>query len=307
MSQSLRDLFKFLAITGLAIFLLDYGIGGLLGYAYDRMIVGERARANYAIKLSEADVYIFGASRAVYHYVPRIIEDSTGLTVYNAGRPAQTMLYHYALLKMILKRHVPKIVILDINQHEFIGGEGRYDLIYSLLPYYNADETVRELIDLINPGFRYFSWSHILPYNSSIFAILYRGLISKGGRADNQGYVGLVGHRLTELEHLHNCGKEVKNDTLIVNTFRRFVKLCQANNVKLFAVTSPYFSVPDCPRTDYAFVKEELLNEGITHLDLVDDPKYLRNLNYMYDVGHLNRLGAEEFSREFASWLNKVR
>src|SRR5687768_4428964 len=91
-----------LIAKGLLILLaLDFLFGLALDHFHSRMRGGERARAYYALNESTAEVYVFGSSRALYHYNPLILQDSLNMTVYNAGRSAQTILYHLPVLKMI--------------------------------------------------------------------------------------------------------------------------------------------------------------------------------------------------------------
>lgn len=295
----------FIAKTAVAVFLLDFAIGKTLEVLHGRIKDGERGRAHYAINESAADVYVLGSSRALYHYNPLVLQDSLGLSVYNAGRSAQTMLYHLPVFKMILKRNVPKIVILDINENEFVKEARKYDLVNSLLPYYRSDESVRQMVDLVKPGYRYFSWSRTLPFNSSVFAILYRSVSSSGERRDINGYISMKGHKTLTRENLHNCGPEFEYDPKIIEALHEFVALCHEKNIKLLVVTSPRFLVAECQRTDLLRVQEELKRLKVSYIDYSDDAKYVENLNYMYDESHLNDVGSEEFTREIAGYVKK--
>lgn len=48
------------------------------------------------------------------HYVPRVISDSLGMTCFNAGEDGNCIILAYGYLQMIMKRHVPKLVIYEI-------------------------------------------------------------------------------------------------------------------------------------------------------------------------------------------------
>jgi len=303
MNRDLKRLLIFLLLGGALVLTIDFGLGAFLGVMYGKMKGGERARAHYAIRQSHAKVYVFGSSRAAFHYDPRVLEDSLKLPAYNAGRPAQTVLYHLPVLRMILARNKPEVVILDINENEFVKEVRKYDLLNSLLPYYHADERVRETIDIVKPGYRYFSWSHSLPYNSSLFAIFYRSLISPGDREEIAGYTPMKGHKDTVPDTLQNCHDRPVYDPLIIGAFHNFVALCRENSIRLVVVTSPRFVVPMCPGPDLLRVQEEIKKAGVEYLDFTKKDKYVKNLDYMFDDAHLNELGATEFSRDIAGYL----
>ena len=155
MNREYKRFLIFLAKAVVIVLCIDFVLGIGLKYAYDHMKSGERARANFVVHESKADVVIFGSSRALYHYHSNLIGDSLGKVVYNAGRPAQSILYHNAMLKMMLKRHHPQMVILDINENEFVYEKRKYDIMSSLLPYYNQDADVHALINSVKPVRRF--------------------------------------------------------------------------------------------------------------------------------------------------------
>jgi hypothetical protein len=305
-NKELRNFFFFIASGIALVVVIDMGLGACLEFLHGRMKGGERARAHYAINKSAADVYIFGSSRALHHYDPSILQDSLRLSVYNAGRPAQTMLYHLPVFKMILKRKKPKLIILDVNENEFVQEARKYDLLNSLLPYYQADETVREVINRVKPGYQYFAWSRTLPFNSSLFSILFRSITSKGEK-DSNGYVFMKGRKIHQLVKLHNCDSHNEFDPVIIRAFEEFVALCRKNNIQLIAVTSPRFLVADCPRIDLEKVKEVMKHLHVDYVDFSNNKKYVENLQFMYDESHLNHEGSIEFTRDVAGYINGMK
>jgi hypothetical protein len=304
MKKDVKRFLFFIVKAFVVVLAVDFLLGAGLEVLHGHMKGGERARAHYAIRQSQSDAYIFGSSRALYHYNPQILEDSLHLTFYNAGRPAQTVLYHLPVLKMILKRHKPKMVILDINENEFVKEARKYDLLNSLLPYYRDDESVREMVDLVKPGYRYFSWSHTLPYNSSLFAITYRFLTAAGERKDVNGYIGMKGHKTMKMDTLHNCHAQYEFDPVIIDALHRFVGLCEKENIRLLVIISPRFLKTDCPREDLRRVCEELKQLQVDYLDFSGDSKYVDHLEYMYDEPHLNYEGSVEFTKGIASYVH---
>ena len=100
-----------------ALFILDFGIGRTLRYFYFKETSGLHFRTTYAMEKTEADILIFGSSRANHHYVPEVFEDSLKMKFYNTGRDANGVFFQSAVLKSVLKRYKPKIIIYD---HSFL-------------------------------------------------------------------------------------------------------------------------------------------------------------------------------------------
>lgn len=300
MTMEFRRLIIFVLGGLVLIFACDMLAGLLLQSLYGRMKGGERARAHSVITRPTAEVLIMGSSRALHHYVPAILQDSLGCKVTNAGRPAQTMLYHLAVLEMVLERNKPRLVILDINEDEFVFERRKHDLINVLLPYYRTDSILRKHIDRINPGFKWFRWSHLLPYNSSIVAIVYRSLFGTPDAGFDNGFIPKIGQKISTLDTLVINGTMPKMDSAIVNAFRQFVKTCKDNNIRLLAFVSPRFQLRHADRPDLEFVKREVSDSGILLFDFSSDGRFIDNQGYRYDVPHLNLDGAKAYSREVA-------
>ena len=68
-------------------------------------------KLRYLQKEVDEDIILMGASRCHHHYLPSIIEDSLGASVYNAGIGGSNNIYsHYIVLQHILARHTPKLI-----------------------------------------------------------------------------------------------------------------------------------------------------------------------------------------------------
>jgi hypothetical protein len=305
MAKDYIKLFVFLLKAAVFIAVIDYSLGALFESLHKRMKGGERARAYYAIEESKADIYVFGSSRALYHYDPKILQDSLGVSVYNAGRSAQTVLYHLPVLKMILERHTPRLVILDLNENEFVLSQEKYDILSGLMPYYNSHPGAKEMIDHVKPHYKYFSWSRILPYNSSVVSLLARAVRPEGKARDFNGYISVNGNLREDIELVTNCPDNLLLDTLIVNTTRELINICRSHNISLLAVTSPQFAKYSCQRKDHKAIEDLLAENNVTYLNWSNREKYIGNREFMYDRTHLNRQGSSHFTSEIASFILK--
>ena len=76
----------------------DWAVGTWSEKMYYSSKYGMYKRQIYVMKEAKEDILIMGSSRAAHHYVPQIIEDSLGMTCYNAGSDGECIYYHYCLL-----------------------------------------------------------------------------------------------------------------------------------------------------------------------------------------------------------------
>lgn len=304
MNEEAKKFFRFI-IQGIVILLVvDFTLGKTLSYLHERITTGEKARANYFIKKDTSDVIIFGSSRAVLHYHSGIISDSLHMSVYNAGRFNQTILYHTALLKCIVKRHVPKIIILDVNEDELVQNAAKYEFLSVLLPYYKYDRDIRETYDAVNPAYRYWSWSKTLPYNSILAATVYRGMVKSSEKdQDIHGYLEHQGYYQGALKKMDNCQEKYLLDDKLKKSFQDFITICKMRRIKLFIFTSPRYVHYQCRRVEFDSLKSEANRYGFP---LVDFSERMTNKKYFVDPSHLNSGGALRYS-EFIVQQIKLR
>jgi hypothetical protein len=302
MNTEIKKFIRFTLSAIAIIVVVDFALGKVLGTLFDRMGVGEKARANYFIKKDTSDIWIFGSSHALYHYRPDILKDSVGLTAYNGGRPNQTILYHVAILKTKIKKHTPDLIVLDLQPAEFEKNERKYERLSAILPYYRYDNAMKEVYDIANPRYRYFSWSRSLPYNSSLFAIFYRGL--RGGKdTDIHGFVKNKRKMGAEVKPPTCDGEQIQIDSVLIGVFSDFVKVCRENKIKLFVSVSPIYQRNPCDVADFEVLKQIVASEGIEvhdYTNLFDDAQLFG------DRTHLNHKGAIPFSQIVGGDLKKL-
>lgn len=88
-----------------------------MGFKLLNKTAGDKfAREEYMRHEMKADVVLLGSSRCNHHYMPSIIQDSLGMTVYNCGQRGNGIVYEYGRLQTIYARYTPKIVVVDFIQ-----------------------------------------------------------------------------------------------------------------------------------------------------------------------------------------------
>lgn len=283
----------FLFFTTVAV--LDFMIGAVLEHFYFTQKAGSQYRMNYAVKKSNADIMIFGSSRAVYHYVPTLFEKNIGLSCYNAGSLDQHILYHYAIFESVLKRHKPRIVILDITSAEFKLSKQSYDKLSILLPLYKEFPEVRQVINLRGPYERIKFLSKTYPYNSSLLMIAGGNTKYFADRkADINGYIPL---KKTYAEPITSSPyPSYLIDTVKLSFFKRFVEDCRKNDVLLYLVHSPEFFLHNNNDQSLELVRKIAEEYGVSFYDFNDDSDFTSNPSLYSDPYHLNYNGANVLS-----------
>jgi hypothetical protein len=285
-------------ICGLiAVVIGDITIGSILKHYYYRQTSGLQYRTTYSIDQTEADIVIFGTSRANHHYDTKLIENETGLSAYNTGRDGQFIFYQTALLKSLLSRHTPKQIILDFaGTFEFRQKD--YDGLSSLLPYYSSHKELRDIVLMKSPFERCKLLSQIYPFNSLLTTIIVGNLKYNKTRPNNKnaynGYVPLSGSWNNELDSIDTSAK-YNIDTNKYDIFEEFITIVKQNNIPLLVVYSPVYYLYDFKYSKDICI-EICKNNDITFVDYSKDVEFLNNKELFRDRTHLNYKGAQQLT-----------
>jgi len=286
-------LFVFIIVT-----VLDFGIGSVLKAFYFRETSGIDYRTTYSIEKTRADVLIFGASTATHNYIPGTFEKRLNLSAYNVGRDGNSILYDYAVLKTILKRYTPKIIILDFVNDEFNRSQDSYDRLSSLLPYYKTHPEIDSIVDLRGPYEKYKMISNIYPYNSLVLTISAgNSEFNKKRGEDINGFVPLY----TTWGDTIKFANSFLNDEVDSNKLRMyesFIRDCVNANVELYIISSPLFVKPDYVNNSVALGKAIAEKYKARFFDYSQDTLMLNNRNLFADIAHLNVSGATVYSNK---------
>lgn len=287
------------------VFILDLTIGKTLKYFYYKQESGSQYRTTYSIEKTTADVLIFGSSRANHHYYPELFEDSLKMSYYNVGRDGNFIFYHYAVLKGILARHKPKIIILDFVKNEFKKNNESYERLSCLLPYYNSHPEMRSTIELKGPNEKVKLLSEIYPYNSSVITIAVGNSKSnKKRKSDYKGYVAL--NSSFKGSELNNDDKQdYEIDSVKINYFKSFIGECINSKIKILIVCSPYYYKSNYEDNSIVTAKRIAKSNNVRFYDFSKDSVFLGKNNLFADKNHLNDFGAQKFTKTLLDRINK--
>jgi hypothetical protein len=294
--KPIQYFFVRLLILFMILFVLDYSLGSLFRYLYFKQESGELYRITYCIEKTNEDILVIGSSRANHHYHPDVFEKRLSLSFYNTGVDGEHIFYQAAILRGVLKRYAPKIVLLDFVQAEFDKDRASYDRLSSLLPYYYDHPEIRSILNLKSPYEKYKMLSKLYPYNSEIFQILLGETdYKKLKHEDIKGYIPrqeLWDESIKTMVYRENYTL----DSNKVKIFESMIKDCTSAGSKLYIVCSPYFF--DAKNQEYSIRlgKEIAKKYNIDFFDFSDNPVFTKNANLFADFAHLNDNGAKLFS-----------
>ena len=285
-----------LCVLFVFVFLIDFLIGNILGNYYFKKQRNYNYRTTYAIDSTKADLLIFGSSRANHHYQPEIFENRLGLTAYNVGRDGEFIFYHYAILKAILKRYSPKIIILDFSPGDFSRNNDFYDRLSYLLPYYKSHPEMRSIIELKSSFEKLKLLSYIYPYNSSILPIFSQNVVLQPEKKlDIDGYLPIT-RILDDSIKVDNNPIKYEVDSTIINVYESYIRDCIKSKVKLYIICSPYFRKSTNKDYSVKLAIQIAKKYNVTFLDYLQDSIFINHAKLFDDPAHLNNEGAKLFS-----------
>ena len=299
-TNSRRNIYLILLMKSLIVLItvivLDFIIGSILKTFYFRQTSGEGYHTTYSIEKTDADLLIFGSSTAIHNYVPETFKKQMNISAYNVGRDGISIFYDYAILKTILKRYSPKVIILDFDPQEFKKDQESYDRLSCLLPYYKKYPEIQRIVDLKSPYEKYKLLSNIYPYNSSIFTIAIGNTeYNKTRRGDINGYVPINTIWDDPIKD-SNTFLNYPADSNKIKIYKCFIEDCIRAKVELYIVASPLFIKPGYKNNSVTIGKAIADKYHVKFLDYSKDSMFLNSPKLFADVSHLNDDGAVEYS-----------
>jgi hypothetical protein len=290
---------KFLCLLGIFI-ISDIIIGTGLQFLYFRQKQGRLYNLTYTLKQQTAEILVMGSSRARHHYNPDIISDSLNMSCFNAGYDLQSILYHKALLDVIIGRYNPKVIILDVNTNELDIREESYDLLSVLNPYVKRHPILWETVKMKSPFEKIKHLSRIYPYNSLFTRIVNGNLHFNTKDISENGFIaqkGTVNDAFNEVTY-----QEAPLDDNKINALNQFLSDCTRRGISVYVVKSPLLGYETNNSNSIAYIIaacEQLQIPFISYQNREDftDSRLFR------DRTHLNDIGADKFSCDFAHFL----
>lgn len=300
MKKIILRLFLFLAI----VIFIDFIFGLSVKYMFKNAKGGEVYREKYICEKMNADIVIFGSSRAVHHYDPNILSDSLQKSCFNAGFDGNGILLMYAQYKMMTKHHIPQYILYDINpdaDYYYDGDKHRF--LNPIRAYYDfaGIDSIFWRVDELDQ-FKYLS--NLYRYNTVFTQFL--SAYSSKNYSLNAGWkpmdkVMVQKPKDKNAESIMNNDKTV--DEVKIYYLNRFITECKNNGTELIFFVSPYYNSDDSKYND---IKQIAKDNDIPFISYASDTRFRKNSNYFYDSVHLNRAGATAYSKAIVKDIKTI-
>jgi hypothetical protein len=187
-----------------------------------------------------ADVVIYGSSRACHHINPSIITDSLKVEAYNLGMTGHRFHMHQLRHDLLLEYSQPKLIIYSLDLFSFQKRKGLYNPD-QFLPYIRNNETISERIK----GYEgYTAADHQIPLlrfygKKAAIVHVFKSFFRKWPPSRVKGFEGLNRAVTANFDTL--SPGVIKLDTQAVREFEKFIADCTARNIRVLLVYSPEY------------------------------------------------------------------
>lgn len=292
----MRKFFINIAIFAATIVAIDFCFGLGMDYLNSHAKGGGVAKRNYISKKSTEEIMLFGSSRMAHHYVPKIIEDSLGMTCYNCGEDGNGIILSYGFLKMILERYTPKMIIYDFEAFDLYKDDNMKYI--SLLKTYCHEPGIMDIITTVSYKDKWKLKSNLYRYNSVGIRTL--GSFIAKGKDNNKGYVPLK--KVMDYEPDLRVYSELEVDSVKLSMLKSFIEECKKRNIDLVFTLSPRY-MGATYGVKYPEIREICIQYDIPFLDYYGDKAISETKGLFQDQTHLNNKGAELFTKELVCSL----
>jgi len=296
----MKRLLLHIAIVICLFLVMDRSLGFGLKSLYRISNATDEYKISYSNESTRDSLLFMGSSRCLHHYAPLIFEKELGMTCYNAADwGIKNIYYHYGLLGNILSRYTPKAILFEIHPCDFrdtpFSGKERAG---SLAPYCGMSDACDEMLELAGKYWPYqLSW--VYRYTGSMPNLI----TGKFGSMDRslKGWKPLDGVMDTTGIKAEEYPFPVDQER--VDLLERFIKDCKQKNIQLSMIVSPMYI---CSKEDvYQIPRELAAKHHIPFIDHFRDTTFIGHAELFYDFGHLNRKGAEIYSKMISKELKR--
>jgi hypothetical protein len=261
---------------------------------------------------ANCDIAIYGSSRSWVHIDPKILSDSLNVKVYNFGIDGHNFWLQYLRHLEFLKHNdKPTTINLSVDIFSLQKTKNLYQLD-QFLPYMLWNSNIQEYTSSYIGYDKFDYYVPLVRYSGKSKALkLIIKNITKGeanNRYRRNGFLGMDKEWNADLFKAKAKKKsyEAKTDPSSIALFESFIEKCKINNIELILVYTPEF----IDGQNFVSNRDDVLNiyknfatkYSLKFYDYSNDSICL-NKAYFYNATHLNKKGAEIFSKDFANKL----
>jgi hypothetical protein len=260
-----------------------------------------------------AEIVISGSSRALTHYDPRIIQQTTGRSTFNIGLNGSQTDMQLARLKAYLRHNrKPKLLVQNLDLFSFATSHEIYDPS-QYVPYLKEDSIYAGVRRVYPYAWK---WKYLPLYGYAVEDMRFNWMIGLKALAGIQpredqvdGYQPRDTPWTGDFEKYRDAnpnGVTVETEAQGVRDFEDLLSLCAQQGVPALIVYSPeYYEMQTLERNRAEIIGKAREIAGRFRVPLWDysDSPICRNRANFYNSQHLNEKGAVAFSEEFAKRL----
>ncbi|WP_280751268.1 MULTISPECIES: hypothetical protein [unclassified Parabacteroides] len=300
----MKNFFVKMLLFILVLVLLDWALGSGLRFFYFRQSQGKLYNLTCVLEKQTAEILILGSSRAMHQYNPEIMTDSLGLSCYNAGNDGQSILYHNALLDVILDRFTPSMIVLDVNPDELVRKASSYDLLTALNPYVKDHPVLWNTLQLRSPFEKAKHLSKIYPFNSLLARIAVGNMHVTTKDVSANGFTPQYGQWEQPIQTIDYPTDSVNFDKNKIEAMNQLIQKCKEKNIILYMVLSPMYEQQLNHSSSIRYITRLCEANNISFFSYQNDKRFKAN-ELFRDPSHLNAIGADIFTSDIASLLLK--
>ena len=193
-----------------------------------------------------------------------------------------------------MQHYTPEIIIYDIQpSYDLLSGDDNHKYLKWLKAYYDRKD-IPQIFESVDKTEKIKMMSNLYRYNSNFVQIV-SDCIHPQQSSGEKGFRPLYG----EMDRM-KISKKISKDNAITydNLKLSYIhKFVNANkNVKIIFVISPTWDGMDS--SQYFPIQKLCDEKGLLFINFADDPKYMHNYRLFKDGGHLNAVGADEFTKD---------
>ena len=295
-----KFIFKLFLFLGIVI-IIDFVLGQFFDTIYANVYKGDYGRNNYICTQVDRDCLIFGSSRAIHHFSPKLIQEKTGMTCYNCGDDGMGIVTMYGRYQLIRERCIPKVIIYDVVAGFDILKDDKTKYIGNLR-YYLNNEQINYLVTSVDNKEQYKNWMKTYKYNSRFIDITAQRLSEGTETAAEYDYAPLYGTMTYDIEN-----QEVKKcsiDTFKLFLFEDLIRTCQEDGTKIIFTISPWYkSIDD---SEYAPLISLCQQYSVPVLNYFKDEEFVTIKHLFKDSSHLNEEGAKLLCSKVCEKINSI-
>ncbi|MDY2943793.1 MAG: hypothetical protein SOT07_08900 [Paludibacteraceae bacterium] len=244
----------------------------------------------------DADVVIFGNSRAQNHYNTAVMDSILRRNCFNLGLAGRSFdyIYNLVILPYFDNNKLPKLVIVEVCPQAFFA-HWNPNYVTQYLPYIGEKYSrfYVNLCDEISPVDRYLPTKYF-GLKQALTELSLDNTKHVAKHKDSAGFCRVGTYKVNFPDTIYS----IERDAQILQYFQQFVSICQDKDVKLLFVCSPMHQ-----KDFYEHCEMEkfwlLIDSIAPNVPTMDySLMFGSDTIYFFESTHLNKYGADIFSRQ---------